>query len=251
MPQALSLELLASGTQTASGSGNAVDITVTDDPEVTAPRRALRVTVDVTVFVPVDSDPTPSIVYTIETRASTSAPWRAAGSVSTENAGVYMLAVGGLDKFVRVTWAFTNMTSATFSAAGVAHVTYCDPADITALAVPEHSIEEIDGSQRANACISVSDTATGYLNSAYVLPITAWDDDLRMYAAQMAAALIFRRRGADPAGPDKMVFDAETAAIKWLDRIANGRLKPPGIIDSTPDIWEGGSVVVSGRSRGW
>lgn len=252
MPQPRSFELLASATQVSSGSGGSVDITVTDDVAVTAIRRALRVTVDVTAFVEVDMDPVPAVVYTLETRASSSAPWRSAGTVSASDVGVYELAAGGLDALVRVSWAFTNITSATFSATSIAYLTYCDPLDITRYSVPERSIEDVDASTRADACISASDVADGYLNSSFVMPISAWSDDLREMTAHLAAATVFRRRGADPEGPDALVFDAENKALKWLARIADGKLKPVGIVDATPDTFEGGSFVVEGRPRrGW
>jgi hypothetical protein len=93
--------------------------------------------------------------------------------------------------------------------------------------------------------------AEGYVSSAYEMPITAWGEDLRSATARIAGATLFRVRGADPQGPDAIVFDGESKAIKWLDRIANGRLKPPAIVDSTPDDTEGGSYLYSNTTRGW
>lgn len=247
MLQSYGFELLASALQSASGSGGSVDIT-----DGSVARRAAVVTVDVTAFVPVDSDPMPSVLFTLETRANSAAPWRSAGSVSAGALGTYELSAGALDALVRLSWTFTNMTSATFQADASAGVTFCDPSDITRYAVPERSIEDVDASTRAAACIAVTDLAAGYLNSAFTFPITAWGDDLRAKCADLAAAHIFKHRGADPTGPDAMVFDARDKALSWLDRIANGRLKPVGIVDSTPEVFEGGAVVVQGRpKRGW
>lgn len=211
----------------------------------------MSVSVLVTAFVQVDSDPVPGMTVVVETRASASLPWRAVDTISVGATGTYALNVGGADQYVRITWGLVNLTSITFSASAVAQVTYCDPADITKFAVPEASIEEIGASDRVAACLAVTDVADGYVGGAYTLPLTAWGTDLRLYCAQMAAAHIFRVRGMDPEGPDKVVFDAEANAIKWLDRLANGRLSPPGMVDSTPEVSEGGSVVVSRPMRGW
>lgn len=242
MPQALSVELAVSATVTEAGSGAAVDI-----GEL---RRAVKATVLVTAFTGVDDDPTPTVTLTIQTRSTTSAPWRSVTSLDVTATGSYRLCAGGLDRYVRVSWDLENMTSAEFAVTGVAHVTYCDPSDISLDAVPESAIEDISLSDRASACISVSEEADGYLASAFEMPLTAWGDDLRAKCAEMAAAKLFRQRGFDPDGPDKLVLEREKAAIEWLNRIANGRLKPPTIVDST-ETFEGGSFVVTHTRRGW
>jgi phage gp36-like protein len=243
MPQALAVELAASALVVASGEGTAVDI-----GEL---RRAAKLTALVTGYTIVDSDPTPGVVLTVQTRATASLPWRTIDTISVTATGAYPLSVGGLDQLVRVTWTLTNMTSCEFAVSGYAHVVYCDPSDIVSDAVPEAAIEDITASARANACISASEEADGYLNSAYELPLSAWGLDLRSKCAEMAAAKLFRQRGFDPDGPDKVVMDTEKAAIEWLNRIANGRLKPPGIVDTTTDDFEGGSFIATTTSRGW
>lgn len=243
MAQPLAVTLAASATVTLSGSGSAVDVGTS--------RRTLVLRAQATSFVPVDLDPVPMVVVTLETRASDTSPWRAATTLSMGATGDYALSVGGLDRYLRVSWALTNMTSATFEATGTAEQTYCDPSDITRYAVPEHAIEEIDASTRAAACLSATAEADGYIGSAHVLPLVSWGDDLRAHVASMAAARIFRRRGADPEGPDKIVFDAQSQALKWLARLADGRLTPPDMVDGAPETFDGGSVIVSRPARGW
>lgn len=244
MTQPLAVDLVASAAVVAAGSGSAVDMGTL--------RRALRLTARVTTFTPVDSDPVPTLTLTLETRADPSDPWRAADQLDVLGLGVAELSAGGLDRYVRVSWALANLTTVTFAVLGVAHVTYCDPADITNYAVPEHSIAEISASARADGCIAATDVAAGFVGAAYELPLTAWGEDLRQQTAYLAAAQLFSRRGVDPGGPDKVVIDNRDSALKWFDRLANGRLSPPGIVDSTPEEDEGGSFVVSGKPpRGW
>ncbi len=244
MTQALAVELAASASVSSDGQGSSVD--------AGSLRRALVLQVLVTDFVEVDSDPAPAVVVSVQTRPTDSAPWREAGSVTVTATGAYKLSVGGLDRYVRAAWTLTNMTSVEFSVAGEAHVVYADPTDITAFAVPEASIEEIGASQRVDALVAATEVADGFLNSSFELPISAWGSDLRQNVAILAAATLFRQRGADPQGPDVIVFDSESRAMKWFDRISNGRLKPPGIVDTTPDAFEGGGfVVMSKPKRGW
>lgn len=240
MTQPLAVTLAASALVTTSGNGSSVDIE--------ALRRALKTTILVTAYTAVDLDPTPSVLLTFQTRASSSLPWRTVDTLSITATGAYELFLGALDQFVRVTWTLTNMTSAEFAVSGEAHVVYCDPGDVT---VPVTALDDVSDSDKAKACIDISDVADGYINSAYEMPLTAWGRDLRLRCAELRDAKLFRDRGCDPSGADKVVFDAEAAAFKWFDRLADGRIRPPGIIDSAPDVYEGGSYVVSQTRRGW
>lgn len=243
MPQALAVTLVESTEAVDDGEGDAVDIGEA--------RRAARVSVFVTSFEAVDADPVPSVLFAVQTRAAETLPWLTVDTVSASATGVLKLAVGGLERYVRTTWDLTNMTSAEFEVTAVAHQVYCDPADMVLDSVPEEALEDITASTRANACIVASSKAEGYLAGSFNMPITAWDDDLRAETSALATAVCFKHRGFDPNGPDKLILDCEKAALTWLDRIANGRLKPPGIVDSTPETFEGGSFVVSTTSRGW
>lgn len=243
MSQPLAITLATSATVGTAGAGAAVDIG--------ALRRTVVVALSVTGFNPVDQDPEPALVVHVETRTSSAAPWRLADSLSVLSAGAYSLAVGGLDREVRLRWELTNLVSATFAAIGVAHVTYCDPAD---LPTPAHAIEDVPGDERARACIAISEEMDDYFNSSFVLPLLAWGESARAKAARLSLAQVFRWRGVDAAGPDKQVFTDAKDATSWLERIADGKLKPPGIVDQTPQKFEGGGVVVvsSGRPRrGW
>jgi hypothetical protein len=65
-------------------------------------------------------------------------------------------------------------------------------------------------------------------------------------------AHLFRHRGCDPEGADKVVFDAEKQSLAWVARLGgNNGPRPPGIVDSTPVVNEAAAVVVTRPSRGW
>ena len=156
----------------------------------------------------------------------------------------------GLRPFVRVRWS--GMTEETMtSCVGTAETSYCSLQDVFRFGCPPVALEEVPISEIAEACLACSDEADGYIGGAYRLPLSAWGTDLRMHVAKMATLLVFERRGFDPGGPDAQIVTGRTRAVEWLNRLANGRLSPPGMVDQTPPYSEGGAVVVSAPLRGW
>lgn len=244
MASPLRIDLVPSGSVIAGGVGVAVDIG--------ASRRAAVLSLDVVGLTPADT-PTdvPMLTVVIETAQGPSGPWAPAGQVTFTEPGRSGLTVGELSRYVRASWSLLELDFAAFGVGGVAHQIYAEAEDITRFSVPERSIAEIPLGDRVDACIAATDEADGYIGGAYILPLVAWGDDLRAKVADLAAALLFKRRGSDAQGVDVVVFDARDKAIEWLNRLANGRLKPPGMIDSTPETFEGGSVVASRPKRGW
>lgn len=132
-----------------------------------------------------------------------------------------------------------------------AHQLFCEPRDLVSHGLRKEAFEELSDDDVLKACLASTDEAIGYLNSAFTLPIISWGTDLRMHCAKMAARYALDPRGWDPGGADGPIETSHDKAIKWLDRIANGKLKPPDIVDSTPETFEGGSYVVSKPRRGW
>jgi phage gp36-like protein len=153
-------------------------------------------------------------------------------------------------QFVRVAWQ--TASEATLRISGVARTLFALPEDVDRLGIPLRAIDGIDTSTLAKYCATASVEAYGYLASAYEGSITAWDDDLRMHVAAMAAHLAVSQRGFDPEGADEIIILRRRDAILWLKLIAAGRLRPPGIIDETPTVDEGKAGVLSGAAvRGW
>src|SRR5690606_14545436 len=151
--------------------------------------------------------------------------------------------VGPLQRYVRARWALTGGT-ATFSVTGEAHVVYCLPRDIHRFSVPAGALEPVPDHEQLDACIAATDEVDGYVGGAYTLPLKAWGEDVGKAAARIAGADLLSNRGVDPESQDAVVFQREEKAHEWLNRLANGRLAPPGIVDQTPETFEGGSVVV-------
>jgi phage gp36-like protein len=235
--EALTLELLAAADRSATGNG--------DSAEAGALRTAGRVTVTVG-----HASGGASVQVSIETRGSDVAPWR---SVEAEvwNEGVHAFAVDGLERHVRASWKVLAGTTVHLAVSLQAHQLYCARHDITLHALPARATEAMGRDDLVSACIAASTSVEDYLASAYTPPITAWPESVRMHAARLAGAHLLSIRGVDPGGPDALVFDNAKDSVKWLQRIADGKLKPPGIVDSTPAEFEGGSVVVSSPARRW
>jgi phage gp36-like protein len=229
------IELLSVQELTTSGSGTAVDIGTI--------RTAARLRVVISAI-------TGSQVLRVQTSADGSTNWRTVAErvFETNDPGAYDWPIVGLDRYVRLTWAISG--SATLGVSGQAHVVYCDPVDFTRYGLPDGATEGVEVSIIADACLAATDEADGYIAGAYVLPLTAWDEALRKHCTKLAVWTVMTRRGFDPEqGPDKILKVDYDNAIAWLKRLQDGKLRPPGIVDSTPQVFEGGASVVSRPRR--
>lgn len=241
MPQPLSITLAALAARTTAGSGDVVDM---EDALHRVAKLAVRVT-ELTA-----SDDAPLLTLSVMT-SDDEATWRNVEDIALAEVSSRDEFVEGLSRYVRLDWTLADITSVTFSVDGISHVVYCDPGDIVEYAIPERAIAQVTQDRRIAACISASDQADGYLSTRKQLPLLSWGNDLREHVANIAAAALVRHRGVDPQSADAIVFDGRDQAMRWLKSIATGAIDPPGMVDSTTETNEGGSVVVSSPSRGW
>lgn len=233
MANVLEASLLDLTTLSADTSGDSVDIGLL--------RRAAHVEYRV-------ESVSGTVTLILETSADDTA-WRTVDSRSAK-VGSTVFAVLGLSRYIRFRATVTG-GSVQMQASAEAHVLYCDPADLVKYGLPSVAMEVLSTTEQMEACLAATDEADGYINSSYKLPLTGWGRDLRAKVAKLAVIYILDQRGWDIEGPDERVNEAHEKALKWLSRIADGKLKPPGIVDSTPTTFEGGSVVLSGTKRGW
>ena len=156
-------------------------------------------------------------------------------------------------RYVRARWTFTGSDpAATFLMRGTAHQLYATPEDLVAYGLPASALQGVPYEQQARACLASSAEAEGYLGSAYTLPLTGWDIGTRMHVAALAAFQIMRSRGFDAdSGKDATLEIGRSEAITWLNRIANGKLRPPAILDGTPTGRETEVYVASSTGRSW
>lgn len=240
-PLAITLVALAPP-KTAGGSGDWVDIGVL--------RKALRLAIDVEALTGGGV-----LTVTIETTASTVGGARKIcdETVIAQPTSGLDLMFGPCDRYVRATWTLTGATpSATFAVLGEAHVLFAEPKDLVGTQLPATVLDEIPMGAQLEGLLAATDEAHDYICSAFTPPITAWGNSLRMHTAALGRYAVMNGKGFDPENPtDELIRLGRTDAIQWLDRVSQGKLKPPDIVDSTPDVHEGGAFVVSGESRGW
>jgi phage gp36-like protein len=112
--------------------------------------------------------------------------------------------------------------------------------------------EDFTNEDKDRALASATTEADGYLNARYTLPLTAWGDDLRQHVVNIAAYRLLVRRGWSPVAPeDQTLRTGHADAMAWLQKVKDERISPPGIVDSTPDVYDAGGFVVSKAKRGW
>lgn len=245
MANPLAIDLAPSAARTTSGSGAAVDIGTL--------RTAARVDVSITTATAGDNH---LLVLTLETGPSASGPWRAVlelGSfpppTGVQKAKVY---VADLEQFVRVSWAISGSSpSFTFQVTGTAHVVYAAPQDVREVGARKGLLAKTDDRDLAEFCILASTEADGHLAIGRTLPLTAWDDDLRLHCSKIVVYRFLNAGGRMPTGPDDLIDTEFKDAVKWLRGVGNGSITPPGLVDSTPDVNEAAYAVVSDPPVDW
>jgi len=249
MAEPLALVLMAPAAVTADGAATAV--------EIEGLQRVALLTVSVTAYT--QSAAGSSVKVYIERRANTDEAWRS-DVVSTDEDGVttvdYLVFTGvgqqaigvELGPLTRLRYDLTNMTTVTLGAAGEMHTVYARPSDLGSVLIAK-AIREVTLTERVKACINATADADGRLALAHTLPLTAWGPDLTEKTAQLAVAKAMTIRGADITGPDSLVYQERDKALSWLNLVAAGRIQPTGLVDSTPEVYQAGAVVVSRPSR--
>lgn len=235
MANPLAITLLASGPQSASDSGEDVDI------------GALRSCVKLRLTLSVISGTGARLTVYIETAPTEIGPWKPLQSFpSLTVSGTKDQVFADCMQFVRVRWVLEGTTPiATFGIAGAAHVLYAKLADVGVHAIPVEAIKSVPVAEQAACCLAATDEADGYIGGGKTLPLTAWGEDLTGKVAELAAFRIMKRRGFQPEGVDELIVKGRDDAISWLKGVARGDVEPPGMIDSTPDGYDAAVSVMS------
>jgi phage gp36-like protein len=237
----LAVELHASAAETANGTGAGLDIGAT--------RRAAELTLNVTAA----AGTTPQLTVTLETAPTSAGAWKIVGQFAIKQAaGFQRLTFGDLEQFVRASWKVSGTTpDFTFAVSGEAHVNYCDPSELPFLAILEEAIEDLTNEHKIEACLASTGLADSYLGKAYTLPLTGWGRELRRCVGHLIVWDLMVTRGFNPDEYDAQIKVRYDEAIKWLTMISAGELSPPDIVDTTPDLFEGGSFLITEAKRGW
>lgn len=235
MANALAVTLHASAAETASGASAAIDIG--------ALRSCLKLRLDLDSITGTGA----RVSVFIETAASATGPWRPLSSFPALSVAVSKEQVfADCLRWNRVRCTIEGTgTSATFTVSGAAHVLYAKVADVGIHAIPAEAIKSVSVAEQAACCLAATDEADGYIGGGKTLPLTAWGDDLTAQVANIAAFKIMKRRGFQPQGSDELIVKGRDDAISWLRGVGRGDIEPPGMVDSTPDVYDAGISVFS------
>ena len=242
MPNVKDFTLRASAAATSGGTGSAVDVEM---------RTYSEVTLDVTV---IDSA---TLDVTIESSPTLSA-WKPLGYFrAITTLGTRSLIIPDGDRYLRAIWSVTG-TSVTFVVTCRSHQLYCLPKDMGPAGLTKQARDSLTVLESAQACLTASSEAEGYLAPATTLPIAQLDEATRMHIARMAVFEAARPNGLASASSGKaaVIEIGRSDALKWLTNISTGKVVPPGLIDATPDVPEAGGgnselLVISTPSRRW
>lgn len=241
MPNTLAVSLGPAAAVAVGGNGTAVD--------VGALRKAARLELLVTAIT---AGTDPRLTVGIEVSPDGSTGWRPIAAFAPAiGLSRSELVTGPLERFVRATWALQDITSVTFTVSGLAHVIYCEPKHMRGLGIKGQALDSVSDGDLVEFCIVASTEADGYLAKGYTLPLSAWDDDLRLHCAKIATYHRANARGRIPTGPDDIVDLGYTNAMRWLGGVGRGAIVPPGIVDTTPEVREYAYAVATEEPRGW
>lgn len=236
-----SVTLAASSTQTASGTGSSVDLT--------SPYSAVWVRLQVTAV----SGSSPTLQLIVEHSSDNSFFRTHTTQTAINTTGVTEFAAAGLDRYIRVRWVVGGSTpSFTFSVSGTSEIVYCTPTDLVTFVAPSAAWGTITATEKADAILSATAMVNSYLQARYDLPVSAWGRDIRRAAAILAGydLLLTRSLFRDDTQRANLQLQYEQV-IKWLEAVRDGQATPDGLVDNTPTVTNGSSILYTRTKRGW
>lgn len=109
---------------------------------------------------------------------------------------------------------------------------YITQAELEDLALPPGAQGGLDAGAIEAIIARASKEADGHLRARYALPLTAWDDDLKGWVADIAAFLCIKKIGANPESADYEVFKTASDEAHGKLKLVAQRLLHPNIQDS-------------------
>lgn len=251
MSQMTAVSLRASAAAVASGSGAAVDLgsdtTIELDLAVTAIAGTLAVFVE-TSRDGINGWSTLEPTYW-DASAATELPVRFA---TVSAAGAQHFVFPDCRRFVRVSWTLSAAGSATFAVTGSSTRVYALTTDMKELQCgPGGNCKSISSERKDRALRAETDKADSALGMQMPTPLSAWDSYIRQGVAMCATATIIKEDGCKVREKDEWILKACELFDEWLDKVAKGERKPPGAVDPTPTVSDGGAYAISDAKRGW
>lgn len=131
---------------------------------------------------------------------------------------------------------------------------YATTADLNLYALSEEALRGIDPEKITAALEAASRLADGYFASQYTLPLKTYGVDLTMAVASIAAWILLSTAGVNPEGHDQVYAERNASAVRWLESVMRGGVRPSGMTGSgTNEV--GGQTgrpnVISASPRGF
>jgi phage gp36-like protein len=112
---------------------------------------------------------------------------------------------------------------------------YAERADLAKYSLPAAVLAAIATADQDSALDAASQVADGYLGAKFVLPLTAWGEDLKRAVCDFAAWILIKRRGFSPQNADGgMIREAYDDSVEWFKGVAAGKVVPSSVRDSEP-----------------
>ncbi len=253
MANPLTVVLLASAQKAASGNGAEVDVSLDDDLESTYQRGGAKLQLDITAVE--GTDPTLDVVVETSPSGGADGSWETVGTFTQAAAvGHQRLAVAGLERFVRCSWTIggEDTPKFTFALGGTALTIYATPADLGSLSIAAAVLTNATANDKAKALISSTDKCSSFIGNSHKMPLVSWGDDVRQSCSDIALYHVINSIVGHRPGPlDESIKDRHDEALEWLKLVSAGHATPDGMVDDTPDTYEGGAYVYSAAKRGW
>ena len=247
-PDSLAVTLHASAAETASDSGDAVDLQ--------SDGVLLRRFIELALVITAASGTDPTLDVTVET-SDDGTTWETVEAFAQQEAvGVVRQSFGDLKQYVRASWVIggSDTPSFTFALSGTGLVTYATLTELGTKGVKATALTSVTTTQRIAQLVSSTEEARSYLVARFCAPILDVGTEVSEAVAKMAAvALLTSLVGINPtSNAHTLLITEKDSKISWLRLVSAGKAKA-NVLDSTPETQEGsGAVVVSNNERrGW
>lgn len=112
---------------------------------------------------------------------------------------------------------------------------FADRTDLALMGLPAAALTGASTQQQDAHLAAASKMAASYLRSVYIMPLSAWGDDVKMAVCKIASyTLMAGPIGYDPSNPsDASIKEQHDEAIRWLRDISAKKAIPDGIVDAS------------------
>lgn len=125
------------------------------------------------------------------------------------------------------------------------------------LAVPAAAVAGVPTPDQDAALEARSRFFDSYAQAHYAVPLVSWGLEVELCVAILAGWDLLVTAGVNPQNVDTWLLErvyfylGRPGQKGWLDKLAEGQVGLPGVVDPTPGISEGSPIGWSEKDRGW